>query len=104
MEDDPGTAYRCLKRLSAQPGDHQDNGQFTLSSHQEAQLTPEQSLECIAQHFANISQEFNPLDYNLLPPDVQDRVDQLPDLPDHVVYQQICKSKKPQSSVPGDLP
>ena len=26
MEDDPGTVYRCLKRLSAQPGDHQDDG------------------------------------------------------------------------------
>ena len=110
MEDDPGTAYRCLKRLSAQPGDHQDDGVFTLASHQEAQLTPEQSLECIAQHFASISQEFDPLDYNLLPPDVQTSVDQLssdaqlPDLPDHVVYQLILRSKKPHSSVPGDLP
>ena len=83
---------------------------FTLASHQEAQLTPEQSLECIAQHFASISQEFDPLDYNLLFPDVQAIFDQpssdaqVPDLPDHEVYQLIMRSKKPHSSVPGDLP
>ena len=31
MEDDPGTAYQCLKRLAAQPGDHQDEGNFKLT-------------------------------------------------------------------------
>ena len=43
MEDDPGTAYRCLKRLAAQPGDHPDENNFTLSSHQDDNLTAEQS-------------------------------------------------------------
>ena len=56
MEDDPGTAYRCLKRLAAQPGDHPDEGAFTLESHLENNLTQEQSIERIAQHFATISQ------------------------------------------------
>ena len=37
MEDDPGTAYKCLKRLSAQPGESESD--FTLTSHQEANLT-----------------------------------------------------------------
>ena len=110
MEDDPATAYRCLKRLAAQPGDHPDEGSFTLESHQVDNLTPEQSIERIAQHFANISQEFLPLNYNLLPADVRDNIDQpiceskIPELPDHDVYQKIRKSKKPKSSVPGDLP
>ena len=28
----------------------------------------------------------------------------MPELPDHDVYQKIKKSKKPKSSVPGDIP
>ena len=109
-EDDPGKAYRCLKKMAAQPGDHPDEGSFTLLSHVEENLTAEESIEKIAQHFANISQEFPPLDYNLLPAEVQAKLDkpagvwQLPDIPDHDVYQKIRKSKKPRSSVPGDLP
>ena len=96
-EDDPGTAYRCLKRLAAQPGDHPDEGSFSISSHLDGNLTQEQSIERIAQHFATISQEFVPLNYDLLPPDVQAKVDQpiseseVPDLPDHDVYQKIKK-------------
>ena len=110
MEDDPGTAYSCLKRLAAQPGDHPDEGSFTLLSHQEDNLTPEQSIERIAQHFANISQEFLPLNFNLLPADVKAKLNkpasesELPCLPDHDVFQKIKKSKKPKSSVPGDIP
>ena len=109
-EDDPGTAYQCLKRLAAQPGDYQDEGSFKLASHQDANLTPEQSIEQIAQHFSNISQEFEPLSYSLLPPDVQAKIDQpareseMPVIPDYDVYEKIKKSKKPKSSVPGDLP
>ena len=75
MEDDPGTAYRCLKRLAAQPGDHNDEGSFTLSSHIEANITPEESIERIAEHFSAISQEFVPLNYYLPCPDVQPKVD-----------------------------
>ena len=71
MEDDPRTAYKCLKRLAAQPGENESEGDFTLKSHQDANLTGEESLERIAQHFANISQEFTPLDNRSLPPDVQ---------------------------------
>ena len=93
--------------MAAQPGDNQDEGSFTLLSHLEDNLTPEES---IAQHFASISQEFLPLDYNLLPADVQVKLDQqksesiLPIIEDHDVYLKIRKTKKPKSSVPGDLP
>ena len=109
-EDDPGKAYRCLKKMAAQPGDNQDGGAFTLLSHLEDNMTPEQSIEKIAKHFAAISQEFLPLNYNLLPPDVQAKLNQkvtkidLPTLEDYDVYEKIKKTKKPRSSVPGDLP
>ena len=107
-EDDPGKAYRCLKKMAAQPGDNQDEGSFTLTSHLDDNLTPEESIEKIAQHFASISQEFLPLNYNLLPPDVQIKLDQfiseseLPEIQDHDVYLKIKKTKKPRSSVPGE--
>ena len=61
MEDDPGKAYRTLKKLAARPGDCTDEGSFTLSSHVEDNLTNEQSTEKIAQYFAQISQEYPPL-------------------------------------------
>ena len=44
-EDEPGKAYRCLKKLSAQPGDQADEGNFTLVSHLENNLTVDQSIE-----------------------------------------------------------
>ena len=94
-EDDPGKAYKCLKKMAAQPGDNVDDGTFTLQSHMEASLTPEESIEKIAQHFSKISQEFQPLDYDLLPPDVQTKLSQkineseLPMIPDYDVYQKI---------------
>ena len=100
----------CFERLSAQPGAQLDEGNFTLVSHQENNLTPEQSIEKIAEHFAMISQEFEPLNVNLLPADVQNNVNQPPSesetplLPDYDVYEKIHKSKKPKSSVPGDIP
>ena len=85
-------------------------GNFSLLSHQENNLTPEESIEKIAEHFAQISQEFEPLSVNLLPPDVQEKVNQpgneseIPILPDYDVFEKIKKSKKPKSSVPGDIP
>ena len=108
MEDNPGAAYKCLKRLAAQPGVNESESDFTLKSHQDANLTSEQSLERIAQHFANISQEFSPLNISLLPPDVRANIesesDKIPIMVEHDVYQKIKKTKKPHSSVPGDLP
>ena len=101
-EDDPGKAYRCLKMMGAQPGDYLDEGTFTLSSHSDNNLSAEESIERIAQHFAKISQEFEPLHYDLLPA-VKSESD-LPIIEDHDVYQKILKQKKPKSCVPGDLP
>ena len=109
-EDDPGKAYRSLKKMAAQPGDCSDEGSFNLLSHLEDNLTNEQSIERIAQHFAQISQEYPPLNFNLLPVQVKAKISQpvnpeeLPDVFDHSVYESIRKSKKPRSSVPGDLP
>jgi hypothetical protein len=60
MEDDPGKAYKNLKKLGAQPGDCLEENSFILQSHLDANLSAEESIERIAQHFARISQEFPP--------------------------------------------
>ena len=53
-EDDPGKAYRCLRKMSSQPGDCSEDDSFDLLAHLEDNLTNEQSREKIANHFAKI--------------------------------------------------
>ena len=109
-EDDPGRAYRSLKKMAAQPGDCSDEGTFQLQSHMEDNLSEDDSVERIATHFFQISQEFPPLNFKLLPDDVKTKLqspschDNMPQLSAYQVYEQIRKSKKPRSNVPGDLP
>ena len=107
----PSKAYSILKRMGAPPGDIDDQGSFTLLNHTEDNLTTEESIEQIAQYFAQISQEYPPLDINLLPQEVKDKIngpidpnDPLPELSDFEVAEQIKKSRKTKSGVPGDLP
>ena len=58
MNDDPGKAFATLRRLGAQPGDGLDDSSFDIVDHLEKNLTAEQSVEMIADHFSKISQEF----------------------------------------------
>ena len=74
MEEDPGKVYQSLKKLGAQPGDCSDEGSFTLISHLEENLKPEESIDRIAEHFSKISQEFSPLNLKLLPDHVQTKI------------------------------
>ena len=58
-------------------------------------LTNEESIESIAQHFALISEEYPPLDHNLLPEQMKAKLEaqinseMLPDILDYKVYEQI---------------
>lgn len=108
--ENPGKAYSTLKKMGAAPGDCNDEGSFSLQNHLDRNLTTEQCVEEIADHFARISQEYPPLDVARLPPDVQLKVKQpanpqdLPEVSAEEVLMKIKKSKIPKSSVPGDLP
>ena len=108
-EDDPSHSYATLKRMGTIPGDCSDEGSFTLLSHIDQNLTQEQSVEKIAQHFAQISQEYLPLDISSLPLDIRNKMSEpntsdLPKIASHQVYEKMRKSKKSKSTVPGDLP
>ena len=110
IDEDYGQAYQSLKKLGSQPGDCSDEGAFTLISHLEENLSTEESIERIAEHFAMISQEFPPLRITLLPDEVKEKVSEeigaheLPEISDYQMYRAIRKAKKPRSQVPGDLP
>ena len=109
-ESKPGQVFKVLKRLGAQPGDCSEGDTFSLPQHEN--LTPEQSAERIAAHFAAISQEFSPLDSDELPPRVREKLrksaieseSKLPPISEYDVYRKIRAAKKPSSGIPGDLP
>ena len=107
MQCKPGQAYNVLKKMGAKPGECIDSNTFTLPTHESENLSAAQSAERIADYFAQISQEFPPLDYNLLPPRVQSKLDSHsvpPTIDEHETYQKIKSAKKPKSCVPGDIP
>ena len=106
-QTNPGRAYQILKNLGAQPGDCTDGQTFTLLNHQSDNLTEQQCADRMADYFANISREYNPLDVDLLPSRVKRRLlDQYtpPIISEYQCYKQIVKTNKPRSVVPGDLP
>ena len=108
MDTKPGRAYSTLKRLGAQPGDCTDANTFTLPGHLADNLTPQQSAERIAAHFADISGQFPALSTSLLPDRVQTKLKsdlrQPPTVTVEDTWQKIQAAKKPQSGVPHDIP
>ena len=93
-EDDPGKAYQTLRKMSSQPGDCTEDNTFQLLSHLEDDLSPQQSIESIADHFARISQEYPPLDRNRLPDDVKVKLDAPlgPNEPPEISDYDVCRT------------
>jgi hypothetical protein len=71
MGEAPGKAYRALRKMGARPGDCEGSGSFTLTNHQDDNLTPKQSVDKMAEYFSAISQEYEPIAMHLLPERVQ---------------------------------
>ena len=97
--------------MGAPPGEAEDEGAFTLQTHSDQNLSTEESLEKIAEFFAQVSQEYPPLNCDMLPDRVRAKLkseskDQncIPQLLECDVYKQIKLSKKTNSMVPGDIP
>ena len=96
-----------MKKLGSSASINEDNG-FQLPSHLESNFSPEESAEVLADHFSSISQEFDPIDPSKFSPALQNKLRQsteiVPILEEYQVYRKILSSKKPNSSVPGDIP
>ena len=105
-ETQPGKVFKVLKSMGAQPGECKDET-FTLQSHQTDGLTNLESAERIAEYFATISREYEPLRVSRLPDRVKARLrakSTPPIISELDCYKKIVAAKKPQSGVPGDLP
>ena len=105
---DRASSYAALRKLGARPGEPSRNT-FSLPAHSESNLSASQSAEKIADHFAAISQEYEPICINKFPPHLKQALSSpdlsvVPRLHEYEVYKKISKAKKPNSSVRGDLP
>ena len=106
-ENKPGQVFRILKSMGAQPGECTEDRTFTLQSHLSDGLSSKESAEKIAEYFAAISAEYEPLSVDRLPDRVRLRLSSKsspPTISELACYEKITAAKKPQSGVPGDLP
>ena len=109
LEGKRGSYYPAIKKLGLRPGETPQPS-FQLPQHAENNLSASDSVEILADYFSSISQQYSPLEVSTLPPCIQSHLstplqDQLiPRLTVYDVYRKILRAKKPNSSVPGDLP
>ena len=101
--------YRKIKNVGSRQGECSNNF-FSLSSHVEENLDPISSAERIAEHFSTISKEYPPINPEMLPQRVKDKLfkpnvaAEAPHLEEFEVYEMLKKRKLKNSSVPGDIP
>ena len=67
------SCYAALRKLGVRPGETAGNT-FTLPGHAEQNYTARESAELIADHFANISQEYEPIKISNFPPKMRDQL------------------------------
>ena len=101
-----GSIYKYLRRLGNCPG-RQVAKSINIESHKQLNLSACQSAERIASFFSDISNEYNPLNIQTLPPQLKDYIfndtQKGPVLSEYQVYLAIKQAKKPNSSVKGDI-
>ena len=99
----PGKAYSLLRKLGVRP---RDDNSFNIQSHVDLGLSPDQS----ADHFASVSQEFESVNIQCLPRDVQEIIkremdlSKLPVLDERDFWGKMCNPRASKSVLPGDLP
>ena len=109
LEGKRGSYYPAIKKLGLRPWDT-PQPTFQLPDYVERKLSASESVEILADYFSSISQEYSPLKISNLPPCVQSHLstesrDQIiPRLTVYDVYCKILRARKPNSSVPGDIP
>lgn len=111
MKENPGQAYRALKKMGARPGDCENSADFQVLAHQKENLTLEQSTDRILKYFSSISQQYLPLDVAKLSQHIQEKLGpeniQIKDIPyieAHHIHEKMKKCKTTKSAVPGEFP
>ena len=104
-----GGSYSALRKLGNR--DFEDNkvSGFDIPEFIEKNMDDEQCAEAMADYFSEISQQFEPIRFENLPPAIKEELDRgrddvtVPILDEHEVHKRIVKAKKPHSMVPGDI-
>ena len=109
LEGKRNNSYSALRKMGG-GGKADGHSSFSLPTHIEEDLSPQQCADRFADYFSHISQEFQPIDLQDFPPNIQNKLkagesdSSKPVLEDWEVYEKLRRSKKPNSTVPGDLP
>ena len=103
---DRSSASSALRKLGGHPGEPSKE-RLELPSH--SQLTAQESAEKLADHFACISMNYEPINMSKFSPNVRaalssSNFSEVPVLDEYEVFKKVSKAKKPNSSVPGDIP
>ena len=110
LEGKRGSGYAAIRKLGNRPGEGGRSQGFTLPAYVAAELSPQQTVERMADYFSTISQSMEPLDESLLSPALRQALEDgratqdRPVLERHQVYRKMVKLNKPNSAVPGDVP
>ena len=96
MATEPHAMRPCA---SSERGRAQDQNTFTLPNHMDRKLSPDQSVELLADHFAAISQEYDPISISAFPPNIKQVLSnpncaEVPRLEEYEVFRKICKAEK----------
>ena len=101
--------YKKIKEVGSRLGEHEEST-FTLLKHNEEKLDAQHAAEEIAKHFSQISQEFTPINTELFPSRVKEKIMKhdvfktAPILEEYEVYNKLKNKKIKNSVVPGDIP
>ena len=110
LEGKRGSSYNAIRKLGDGPCDTDKRKEFTIPSYVEKGLSPEQAANRLADHFSAISQTVAPLDIENFHPALRLEIGKgrtqlnKPKLSQHDTYRKLLRIKKPNSSVPGDVP
>ena len=104
-----GCGYKAIRKLGNRPG---EGGQkeVVLPAYVKQGLTPQQAADKLADHFSAISQTVDKLDISQFHPALRLAIKEgmisknKPTLTQDQVFRKIQHAKKPNSSVPGDIP
>ena len=95
---DPGRWYSMAKKIGAVK--ESNNGDIIVESL--SNLTNKESADKIAQHFAKVSNEYQPIDFTQFPSYLP--ATPPPKVEEHDVYNRIRRIRKTKSTLPIDIP
>ena len=105
-----GSSYSAIRKLGDNSCGVDKRKEFTIPSYVEKGLSPEQAANKLADHFSAISQTVPPLDIEKFHPALRLEIrrgiaqNDKPRLNQHDTYRKLLRIRKPNSSVPGDVP